>query len=186
MPFQELITVLPEAILTVAATAVMLLAAFRRKAREQWCAGVALFGLLAAMISLAGQWPPRAPAFQDMIRVDPFSIFFHLLFLLIGVFLVLSSWSYLRRERLAAGEFYALLLFATAGMGLMVSANDLILGFIGLEISSLASYVLVGFRRTVSTSSESALKYFLLGSFATAFFLYGIALMFGATGTTRL
>jgi NADH-quinone oxidoreductase subunit N len=186
MPFQEFITVLPEAILTVAATAVMLLAAFLRKSKERWCAAVTLFGLLAAMGSLAGQWPPRAPAFQDMIRVDPFSIFFHLLFLLITALIVLSSSSYLRRERLAAGEFYALLLFATAGMGLMVSSNDLILSFIGLEISSLASYVLVGFRRTVATSSESALKYFLLGSFATAFLLYGIALMFGATGTTRL
>lgn len=192
MPLQELITVLPEAILTVVATAVMLLAAFLNKAKEEWCAAVALVGLLAAMVSLAFLWPsqgsavPVFPAFNDMIRVDPFSIFFHLLFLVTAALIVLSSSSYLRRERLAAGEFYALLLFATAGMGLMASSNDLILSFIGLEISSLASYVLVGFRRSVATSSESALKYFLLGSFATAFLLYGIALLFGATGTTRL
>jgi len=186
MPTRELISVLPEAILTLAATAVMLLAAFLRARREAWCAGVALFGLAAAMISLLWQTPPQPPAFNDMIRVDPFSMFFHLLFLGTAVLIVLSSASYLRRERLPAGEFYALLLFATAGMGLMAASNDLVLGFIGLEISSLSSYVLAGFRRHVATSSESALKYFLLGSFATAFLLYGIALMYGAMGTTRI
>lgn len=183
---EDLIAVLPEAILTGVAVAVMLLAAFLKKGREEWCAAIALLGLLAAMVSLALQWPPQGPAFDGMILPDPFSIFFHLLFLGIAILIVAGSGSYLYRERLPAGEYYALLLFATAGMGLMASANDLILSFIGLEISSLSSYVLVGFRRRVSTSSESALKYFLLGSFATAFLLYGIALLFGATGTTRL
>ncbi len=186
MPTEELITVLPEAILAVAATLVMLLAAFLRKGREAGCAATALGGIACATVSVLWLWPAQEPAFTDMVRVDPFSIFFHILFLVTAAFLVLSSASYLRRERLPAGEFYALLLFATAGMGLMVSANDLVLGFIGLEISSLASYVLAGFRRNAATSSESALKYFLLGSFATAFLLYGIALMYGATGTTRL
>ena len=186
MPTEELITVLPEAILTVAATVVMLLAAFLRKGRAAVCAATALGGIVCAMGSVLWLWPAQEPAFMNMVRVDPFSIFFHMLFLATAAFLVLSSASYLERERLPAGEFHALLLFATAGMGLMVSANDLVLGFIGLEISSLASYVLAGFRRNTATSSESALKYFLLGSFATAFLLYGIALMYGATGTTRL
>ncbi|OFV99991.1 MAG: hypothetical protein A3H28_14885 [Acidobacteria bacterium RIFCSPLOWO2_02_FULL_61_28] len=183
---EDLIAVLPEAILTVVATAVMLLAAFRTKGKEEWCGFVTLLGLLAAMAALILQWPPQGPAFDGMVLADPFSFFFHLLFLGIAILIVLSSASYLRQERLAAGEYYALLLFATAGMGLMAAANDLILSFIGLEISSLSSYVLVGFRRRVAISSESALKYFLLGSFATAFLLYGIALLFGATGTTRL
>src|SRR3989338_130085 len=183
---EDLIAVVPEAILTVVATAVMLLAAFRTKGKEEWCGFVTLLGLLAAMAALTLQWPPQGPAFDGMVLADTFSIFFHLLFLGIAILIVLGSASYLRREQLAAGEYYALLLFATVGMGLMASANDLILSFIGLEISSLSSYVLAGFRRRVATSSESALKYFLLGSFATAFLLYGIALLFGATGTTRL
>jgi len=186
MPTEELITVLPEAILTVAAVVVMLLAAFLRKTREAGCAATALIGFAGAMASLFWLRPSRELAFNDMIRLDPFSIFFHMLFVATGAAIVLSSASYLRRERLPAGEFYALLLFATAGMGLMASSNDLVLGFIGLEISSLSSYVLAGFRRNAATSSESALKYFLLGSFATAFLLYGIALMYGAVGTTRL
>lgn len=186
MPTAELMTVLPEAILTVAATVVMVLAAFLKKTRAAGCVATALAGLACAMGSLFWLWPSREPAFNDMIRVDPFSIFFHALFLGTAAAVVLSSASYLRRERLPAGEFYALLLFATAGMGLMASTNDLVLGFIGLEISSLSSYVLAGFRRNAATSSESALKYFLLGSFATAFLLYGIALMYGAVGTTRL
>ncbi len=186
MPTNELITVLPEAILTAAATAVMLLAAFLKRTRETWCAATALLGLAAAMVSLVWQLPPQEPAFNDMIRVDAFSIFFHLLFLATAGLIVLSAASYLRQERLPAGEFYALLLFATVGMGLMASSNDLVLSFIGLEISSLSSYVLAGFRRDAATSSESALKYFLLGSFATAFLLYGIALTYGALGTTRL
>ena len=183
---RELITVLPEVILTVTATVVMLLAAFLKKTREAWCAAMALAGFASAMASLLWLWPSQEPSFTDMIRVDPFSIFFHMLFMGTGAAVVLGSGSYLRRERLPAGEFYALLLFATAGMGLMASSNDLVLGFIGLEISSLSSYVLAGFRRNSATSSESALKYFLLGSFATAFLLYGIALMYGAVGTTRL
>ena len=186
MPTEELMTVLPEAILTVAATVVMLLAAFLKKTRGAGCAAAALVGFAGALGSLFWLWPSREPAFNDMIRVDPFSIFFHVLFLATGAAIVLSAASYLRRERLPAGEFYALVLFATVGMGLMASSNDLVLGFIGLEISSLSSYVLAGFRRNAPTSSESALKYFLLGSFATAFLLYGIALMYGAVGTTRL
>jgi NADH-quinone oxidoreductase subunit N len=186
MSIRELITVLPEAILTLSATVVMLLAAFLRKRQEVWCAGVALVGLAAALISLFWQLPAGAASFNEMVRVDTFSVFFHALFIVTAVLVVLSSASYLKRERLPVGEFYALLLFATAGMGLMASANDLVLGFIGLEISSLSSYVLAGFRRNAAASSESALKYFLLGSFATAFLLYGIALMYGAMGTTRL
>jgi len=186
MRTEDLIAILPEAILTGVGTLVMLLAAFLKKGKEQWCATTSLLGLLAAAVSVAYQWRHRGPAFEEMIVVDPFSLFFHLLFLLIAALVALASLPYLRQERLAIGEFYALLLFATAGMGLMASGNDLIVIFIGLEISSVASYVLVGFRRNVVTSSEAALKYFLLGSFATAFLLYGIALLFGATGTTRL
>jgi NADH-quinone oxidoreductase subunit N len=99
---------------------------------------------------------------------------------------VLAADSYLERENLPFAEFYALLLFATAGMGVLASARELLTAFIGLELSSISSYILAGFRRDSTKSSEASLKYFLLGSFATAFFLYGIALVYGATGTTNL
>src|SRR6266436_625563 len=99
---------------------------------------------------------------------------------------VLAAGPYLERERLPFAEFYALLLFAAAGMGVLASAQELLTAFIGLEMSSISSYVLAGYRRDALKSSESAMKYFLLGSFATAFFLYGIALVYGSSGTTML
>ncbi|HVA62322.1 MAG TPA: NADH-quinone oxidoreductase subunit N, partial [Terriglobales bacterium] len=99
---------------------------------------------------------------------------------------VLLAMDYLPQQGLERGEFYALLLFATVGMGFMVGSVELIMIFIGLEISSIATYILCGFRRHNAQSTESSLKYFLLGSFATAFFLYGIALLYGASGTTNL
>ncbi len=89
-------------------------------------------------------------------------------------------------QRIRAGEYYALILFGAVGMALMSSAVELVLIFIALEISSISTYILTGFRRNEASSSESSLKYFLLGSFATAFFLYGVALMFGATGSTNI
>src|SRR5208282_2373436 len=84
------------------------------------------------------------------------------------------------------GEFYALLLFATAGMGILAGSGELITAFLGLEMSSISSYILAGFRKNALKSNEASLKYFILGSFATAFFLYGVAMVYGATGTTFL
>ena len=98
---------------------------------------------------------------------------------------ILGSLDYLDREGIQRGEYYALLLFAVAGMGILAGANELVTAFVGLEMSSIASYVLVGFRRRSPVSNEASLKYFLLGSFATAFFLYGIAMVYGVTGTPR-
>src|SRR6266699_5107356 len=124
--------------------------------------------------------------FFGLIQSDTFSLFFHLLVGAVAVLVILAAEPYLSREKLQGAEFYSLILFATAGMGVLASAQELITAFIGLEMSSIASYVLAGYRRDTLKSSESSLKYFLLGSFATAFFLYGIALVYGATGTTLL
>src|SRR5262249_58107893 len=104
----------------------------------------------------------------------------------IAAMTILGSMDFLERENIQHAEYYALLLFATAGMLMMSGSNELMMVFIGLEILSIATYVLAGFRRTDLRSNESALKYFLLGSFSSAFFLYGIALIFGATGSTNL
>ena len=118
--------------------------------------------------------------------MDDYSTFFHVLFIFIAAMTTLISIDYLRRENMNHAEYYALLLFATAGMLVMAGSNELMMIFIGLEILSIGTYVMAGFRRTDLRSNESALKYFLLGSFASAFFLYGVALIFGAAGSTNL
>src|ERR1700688_448679 len=121
-----------------------------------------------------------------MVRVDGFSVFFHVLIIGIAAVVILTSFEYMAVQRIRAGEYYALILFGVVGMALMSSAVELVLIFIALEISSISTYILTGFRRNEASSSESSLKYFLLGSFATAFFLYGVAMMFGATGSTNI
>jgi NADH-quinone oxidoreductase subunit N len=121
-----------------------------------------------------------------MVRIDNFSVFFHFLVIAIAAVVILSSFEYMAVQKIRAGEYYALILFGTVGVALMSSAIELVLIFIALEISSISTYILAGFRRREASSSESSLKYFLLGSFATAFFLYGVALIFGATGSTNI
>jgi NADH-quinone oxidoreductase subunit N len=121
-----------------------------------------------------------------MLMVDRFATFFRVLVMAVGILTVLASYRYLAREGAETGEYHALLLYSIAGQSIMVTANELIMIFIGLEISSIASYILAGYLRDDKRNNESALKYFLLGSFATAFLLYGIAWIYGITGTTNL
>src|SRR5439155_5097407 len=109
---------------------------------------------------------------------------FRVLVIVAGALTVLLANSFLHREGANSGEFYALVMFSVTGQCVMVTANDLIMVFIGLEISSIASYVLAGYLRDDKRANEAALKYFLLGSFATAFLLYGIAFIYGAAGST--
>ena len=117
-----------------------------------------------------------------MLLVDGFATFFRVLVMGVGILTVLPSYSFLARQDAETGEYHALLLFSIAGQCLMAAANDLIIVFIGLEISSIASYVLAGYLRDDKRANEASLKYFLLGSFATAFFLYGVAIVYGVTG----
>jgi NADH-quinone oxidoreductase subunit N len=132
------------------------------------------------------QWnmQPRA-LMQGMWLIDNFTVFFQWLFLIIGGVCAFLSMDFNERESINRGEYYALLLFACSGMSLMAASGDLILTFIGLEILSIATYILAGFKRNDIRSNESSLKYFLLGSFASAIFLYGIALIYGGTGSTN-
>src|SRR5579862_1965717 len=176
--------VLPELLWCGFGLLLMLLQPLTRS--RAFLATVAGIGAAAGMASSILAYQHSGPGFFNLIRSDAFSFFFHLLVGLVAVLIVLASESYLEREKLESAEFYALLLFATAGMGVLASANELLTAFIGLEMSSISSYILAGYRRDTLKSSESALKYFLLGSFATAFFLYGIALVYGASGTTIL
>ena len=120
------------------------------------------------------------------MKLDAFSVFFHFVVIAVTILVILSSYEYMEVQQIRAGEYYGLVLFGCVGMALMCLAVELVLIFIALEISSISTYILAGFRRRSAISSESSVKYFLLGSFATAFFLYGVALMFGATGSTSI
>jgi NADH-quinone oxidoreductase subunit N len=145
---------------------------------------MALAGVLLSALSVAAFWGEESSGFGDAIRLDRFSSFFALVFLLGTGLVILYSSFYARREAIERGEYYALMLFATSGAMLMASATELITFFLGLEILSLSLYVLSGFFRERQSSTEAAVKYFILGAFASAFFLYGIALFYGVTGGT--
>src|SRR5262250_3906908 len=176
--------VLPELIWCGFGVLVMLLQPFVRS--RQFFTFCALLGSLAGTVAAFTSLVHGGPGFYGLVQSDAFSFFFRLLVGSVSFLVILAAGPYLDREKLPIAEFYALLFFATAGMGVLASAQELLTAFIGLEMSSISSYVLAGYRRDSLKSSESAMKYFLLGSFATAFFLYGIALVYGATGTTLL
>jgi NADH-quinone oxidoreductase subunit N len=176
--------VLPELIWCASGVFAMLLQPFVRS--RSFFTSLAFLGALAGTGASFVAFRNPGLGFFGLVQSDAFSFFFHLLVGTVSVLVILAAGPYLDRERLPAAEFYALLLFATAGMGVLASAQELLTAFIGLEMSSISSYILAGYRRDSLKSSESAMKYFLLGSFATAFFLYGIALVYGSTGTTML
>src|SRR5246127_3951947 len=178
----DMIRILPEIIWCGFGVLLMLLQPFLKNRQ-----GLTLFAMVgAAGGTLATYFGQMGNGFFGLIQFDTYSLFFHWLVGLVAFLVILASDSYLERENLDNAEFYALILFATAGMGVLASAQELLTAFIGLEMSSISSYVLAGYRRDAVKSSESAVKYFLLGSFATAFFLYGIALVYGASGSTNL
>jgi NADH-quinone oxidoreductase subunit N len=180
----DLLRVLPELIWCGFGALLMLLQPVvkSRKVLTSVAVAGALLGIMGNFYAVHNP----GSAFSGLVAADPFSIFFSHLVGLVAVLVILAAAPYLDRERLADAEFYALVLFATAGMGVLASAQELLTAFIGLELSSISSYILAGYRRDTLKSGESAMKYFLLGSFATAFFLYGIALVYGVTGTTNL
>ncbi len=183
----DYIRILPEIILTLFGLAIMLVDPLLDEQRGPKILG--LLGLAGAVGALAAtvyqaQFPGLG--FWNMVQVDAFSTFFHLVVIGVTTLTILTSFEYLGVQQIRAGEYYGLILFGVVGMCLMSSAVELVLIFIALEISSISTYVLAGFRRGAAISVESSVKYFLLGSFATAFFLYGVALMFGATGSTSI
>ncbi len=183
----EYLRILPEIVLSLFGMVIMFVDPLVDERASQKMLGVlALIGSIAAMAATLCQAGFSGTAFWGMIKVDAFSTFFHLLITAITAVVILSSYEYMQVQQIRAGEYYALILFGSVGMCLMSSAVELVLIFIALEISSISTYVLAGFRRRAAISSEASLKYFLLGSFATAFFLYGVALMFGATGSTSI
>src|SRR5437588_3427784 len=180
----DIYRVLPELVWCGFGVLVMLMQPFVRS--RHFFTFLALIGALVGTAASVTAAMHAGPGFGGVVQSDSFSFFFRLLVGTVALLVVLAAGPYLERERLPFAGFYAVLLFATAGMGVLASAQELLTAFIGLEMSSISSYILAGYRRDALKSTESAMKYFLLGSFATAFFLYGIALVYGASGTTVL
>jgi NADH-quinone oxidoreductase subunit N len=183
---EDLLRIAPELVLCGFGIVIMLAEPFVAKARKRMLGWLGFVGTIAAAGSM---WYPAhhlGLAYQGLVRVDQFSLFFHGIVIGSAALAILGSLQYLDYEQLPFGEYCALVLFATAGMGILAGAEELVVAFLGLEMSSISSYILAGFLRHSLKSNESSLKYFLLGSFATAFFLYGIAMVYGATGTTRI
>jgi NADH-quinone oxidoreductase subunit N len=188
----NLLALLPELIMTVTGVAVMVLEPVIAPGKTRKPLGwLAILGTVAAglaafyqlqIVNVSGP----ISAFYATLQVDAFSVFFHLLIASIVLVTLLGSLDYFESPITHAGEYFALVIFGATGMMFMTSSVELLMVFIGLEISSISTYILAGFRKGRATASESAIKYFLLGSFATAFFLYGIALLFGATGSTSI
>ncbi len=177
---------LPEIIVSVAGVLVMLIDALTHREDRPWLTGgLSLASLAAAAAACIWLWRGlpglRTEAYNGMIVLDPMRLSFTMVFIIVAALTILLSMIWVEWEKLPAGEFHALLLFATVGMMLMAAGKDLVIIFLGLELLSISTYVMAGFRRTDLRSNESSMKYFILGSFSSAFLLYGIALVYGGS-----
>jgi NADH-quinone oxidoreductase subunit N len=187
-PNTDLWIILPETIVAVAGVIVMLYDSFFP--RQRAVTGViSIVGLVLSAIVLFTMWTDNSAqvsTWGGMIAHDNLRLSFSFVFLLVSAMTVLISTVWTEREDVPIGEYHCLLLFATVGMMFMASGNDLVIIFLGLETSSIATYVMAGLRKSDLKSNESSMKYFILGSFATGFLLYGMALIYGATGATNI
>jgi NADH-quinone oxidoreductase subunit N len=184
--FVNIHRLMPEVVLCFFGMLIMLIDPFLAPARRRILGWLGFVGTIFALLGVYVAAQVTGPAYSDLILDDQFSLFVHVIVIAAAALCILGSIDYLDGEGIQRGEYYALVLFAAAGMGILACANEMVTAFIGLEMSSISSYILAGFRRRALKSNESSLKYFILGSFATAFFLYGIAMVYGATGTTRI
>lgn len=182
----NLTPLLPAGEVLLTALTVLVLDLFLKEGEKGFLAWISAVGLGLASALAFVLWGSREGSFQNTLVLDSFSLFFTQLFLGSALLAVLCSAGYLRQTSIHQGEYYGLILFSAFGMILMAAANDLIVFFLGLETMSIAVYVLTGMWRERSRASEAAMKYFIIGAFATGFLLYGVALIFGATGTTAL
>jgi NADH-quinone oxidoreductase subunit N len=178
-------TLLPTLIVLGTALLVLLLDLLPPRGSKTHLGLVTLAGVIGAQLATLAVWGGRGRGFRDMILLDNYALFFHLVITYAAALAVLMSIDYLRRAGVDSGEYYALLLFATSGMLLLASANDLIVVFLAIELMSLSLYVLAGLFKQRRDAGEASMKYFLLGVFASAFLLYGIALLYGAAGSTN-
>lgn len=186
-PNADILAIAPELMLTITAVMVMLYDSFNPK--QRYVSGaISLIGIAfsAVLLGLMYGAPSSASAWNGMIVTDGLRLSFSFIFLLVAALTILISSVWIDREEVPVGEYHTLLLFATIGMLFMASGNDLVIIFLGLETLSIATYVMAGLRKSDLRSNESSMKYFILGSFATGFLLYGMALIYGATGTMNI
>src|SRR5882672_8891141 len=182
-------SLMPEAITAVTGVVVMLVDSLldRNERKARLTGFTALFGTIVALVMAVDLWDVYPhETFSGMVVTNDFRLSFSIIFLVVTGLTILIAIHWTEKEDLPSGEFFTLIMFATTGMLLMAAANDLVMIFLGLETVSIATYVLAGYRRTDVRSNESSMKYFILGSFSTAFLLYGIALTYGATQSTNL
>jgi len=179
-------SVMPSVILTLVGITVLCWDLWMKAQDRKYLAWLSLAGVAGAAFISYALWGRNESAFNGMLALDAYALFFNLIICLATGMTILMSRNYVESNELPAGEYYALLLFAAVGMMLMAAATDLIVIFLGLETMSMAVYVLAGIRRQNVKGNEAALKYFLLGAFASGFFLYGVALVYGATGSVKL
>ena len=183
---QNLNVVLPLVVLIAWACILLLVDLFIPKGHKGWTALLAALGLLLSIGLTIIKYSRSGTGFNDMVIYDGYSFFLNILFLSSGLAGIALAYDYIKRMGIERGEYYTLLLFSTSGMMLMSQANDLIVVFLALELLSIPLYVLAGFARPKPESEEASLKYFLMGAFAGSFIVFGIALVFGATGSTNL
>jgi NADH-quinone oxidoreductase subunit N len=186
IPAINLAVVMPEVILSVIAMVLLLVNVFVPSKNKGYLGYLSLIGLAATAASAVSGWGPAVSGFGGAVVQDNFAIFFKVIFLISAALAILISDRYMAQEECNQGELYPLILFATVGMMLMAGGTDLMVIFLGLELLSVCLYVLAGFNRANLKSNEAGLKYFLLGAFSTGFLLYGMALTYGATGSTKL
>ena len=177
--------IIPMLCVALAGLVVLLAESFRGRDEKMPLGGLAIIGLIGAGAASILLWNRNATSF-GVVTADNFSLFVNLVLVAVGILTVIFSSQTLDRDKIPAGEYYAIMLFAIVGMMLMGQATDLLVIFLALETMSIAVYVLTGIRREQQQSTEAAFKYFLLGAFASSFFLYGVAFLYGVTGSTNL
>jgi NADH-quinone oxidoreductase subunit N len=178
--------IMPEIILSIVAMVLLMISVFVKSEQKGYLAILSLIGVVITLAVTVSGWGNPQDGFNGSVLQDNFAIFFKVIFLITTAMVLLITDQYLEKMQCNYGEIYPLTLFATVGMMLMASATDMMTVFLGLELMSISLYVLAGFNRDNIKSNEAGLKYFLLGSFSTGFLLYGMALIYGATGTTRI
>jgi NADH-quinone oxidoreductase subunit N len=187
MSMSDFIPIIPELILIFTALMVMMVDLVGTDKKYNMTSPLLTIGgfciAIVVEIQLFGR---NYVGFFDTVVADQYSILFEIIYMITGILIVMISWHYIAENNMNFREYYVLLLFAVVGMMLMTSSTELLLVFIGLEIMSISSYILVGMMRRMATANEAALKYLLLGAFSTGFLLYGISLIYGATGSTQL
>ncbi len=185
---KDLLSIAPQLVVSVFGMLVLLWDAFAPRTSRRVLAGISVVGLVIAGVWAWLLWPKTQPqpTMQGLVLADGYTAFFTVVFVLGSALSILMSTEYLESTRRFKGEYFGLILFTTLGAMVMASSINLVVVFIGLEILSISLYILAGYQTERLESDESAMKYFLLGAFASAFFLYGVALVYGATGSTNI